>query len=130
VLRRTVLIACALLAVSASSAGATTVTRHQSPHYRVTASLLPTAVSVGGRLTVSFTVTNTTARAHTVSIDYEYDGPSSGEGSILSPIRLAPHASWTTTFRRTANTAGGYKAVIRATDRAGTSHAAATATAS
>ncbi|HET7429526.1 MAG TPA: hypothetical protein VFJ66_08725 [Gaiellales bacterium] len=129
-LRRTLLVAVSVLAVFAPSAGATTVTRHQNPHYRVTASLLPTNVTVGGRLKVSLTVTNTTSRVRTLSIDWEYDGPSSSEGGGIAGIRLAAHASWTKTFSRTAADAGGYKAVVRATDRAGTSHAAATATAS
>jgi uncharacterized protein YfaS (alpha-2-macroglobulin family) len=132
VIRRTVLrllMALVMLAVFAASAGATTVTRHQNPHYRVTASLLPTTVAVGGRLTVSLTVTNTTARARTVTIEYGFEGPSSGEGGGIAGLRLAAHASWTKTFHRTASEAGRYRATVRATDRAGTSHAAATATA-
>jgi uncharacterized protein YfaS (alpha-2-macroglobulin family) len=124
------LMAIAMLAVLASPAGATTVTRHQNPHYRVTASLLPTTVAVGGRLTVSLTVTNTTSRAHTVTIEYGFEGPSSGDGGGIPGLRLAAHTSWTKTFHRTASEAGSYKATVRATDRAGTSHAAATATAS
>jgi uncharacterized protein YfaS (alpha-2-macroglobulin family) len=132
VIRRTVLrllMAIAMLAAFAASAGATTVTRHQNPHYRVTASLLPTTVAVGGRLTASLTVTNTTARARTVTIEYGFEGPSAGEGAGIPGLRLAAHASWTKTFHRTASEAGGYRATVRATDRAGTSHAAATATA-
>jgi hypothetical protein len=121
--------ATTILAVFASSAGATTVTRHQNPHYRVTASLLPTNVAVGGRLTVSFTITNTTSRAHTVTIDYEFDAPSSGEGGGIAGTRLAAHASWTKVFKRTASEAGSYTAIVRATDGVGTSHARATATA-
>ena len=132
VIRRTgtrVLLAVAILAVFASTAGATTVTRHQNPRYKVTASLLPTTVAVGGQMTVSFTVTNTTSRAHTLEIDYEFDGPSSSSGGGIAGIRLAGHASWTKTFHGTASQAGAYKAVIRAKDPAGTSHATATATA-
>jgi uncharacterized protein YfaS (alpha-2-macroglobulin family) len=122
--------AMVMLGVVVSSAGATTVTRHQNPHYRVTASLLPTTVAVGGRLTASFTVTNTTSRAHTVTIEYGFDGPTSGQGGGIAGLRLAPHTSWTKTFKATASDAGSYRATVRATDRLGTSHAAATATAS
>jgi len=129
-IRRTALMTMVMLAVVVSSAGATTATRHQNPHYRVTASLLPTTLAVGGRLTVSFIVTNTTSRARTVEIEYGLDGPSSGQGGGIAGLRLAAHSSWTKTFKVTASDAGGYRAVVRATDRAGTSHAAATATAS
>jgi uncharacterized protein YfaS (alpha-2-macroglobulin family) len=121
----------AMLAIGGltTSAGATTATRHQNPHYRVTASLLPTTVAVGDRLTAKVSVTNTTARAHMVAIEYEFDGPSSGEGVSMSPIRLAAHTTWSRTFRRTASEAGGYRLVIRARDALGASHAAATASA-
>jgi uncharacterized protein (DUF58 family) len=117
----------AAVAAFAATAGATTVTRHQNPHYRVTASLLPTSVAVGGRLTAKVSVTNTTARARMVTIEYEYDGPSSAEGAGMSPVRLAAHATWSQTFRRTASDPGGYKLIVRASDKAGTSHATATA---
>ena len=121
-----VLAACATFA---SAAGATTVTRHQNPHYRVTVSLTPTQVAVGSRLTVTLTVTNTTSKTRHVSIGYGFEGPSSGEGSSMSPIALQPHTSWTTSFRRRAALAGRYSANVTAHDAAGTSHARATATA-
>lgn len=125
-----VLLAALVLIVGASAvAYATTVTRHQNPHYRVTASLTPTQASVGQRLTISFTVTNTTDHSHQVSISYEFDTPSSGEGTASSPISLAPHTSWKVTFTRRARQAGAYKAIIHAHDALGTSHATATATA-
>jgi len=130
--RRAPLIALATIALGvalSTVASATTVTRHQNPHYRVTASLSPTQVAVGCRLTVSFTVTNTTDHAHTVSIEYQFKGPSFGEASGLAPFRLKPHATWTTTFTHRATEAGSYKAIIRAGDTLGTSHATATATA-
>ncbi len=119
-----------MLIGSAAVAYATTVTRHQNPRYRVTAALTPTQVSVGERLTISFTVTNTTDHSHRVSISYEYDAPSSGEGAASSPISLAPHTSWKVSFTRRAREAGAYKAIVRANDALGTSHATATATAS
>jgi uncharacterized protein (DUF58 family) len=125
-----VLLTALILVVGASAlAYATTVTRHQNPHYRVTASLTPTQASVGERLTISFIVTNTTDHSHRVSISYEFAAPSSGEGTASSPILLAPHTSWTVKFTRRAREPGAYKAVIRAHDALGTSHAAATATA-
>jgi uncharacterized protein (DUF58 family) len=125
-----VLLATVIVVAGASAvAYATTVTRYQNPHYRVTASLTPTQASVGQRLTISFTVTNTTDRSHNVSISYEFDTPSSGEGTASSPIPLAPHTSWKITFTRLARQAGAYKAIIRARDALGTSHATATATA-
>lgn len=119
----------ALLVALPAAAGATTVTRHQSPHYRVTASLTPTEATVGQRLTISFRVTNTTGYAHRVSIAYEIDGPNFGSGTGMSPIRLGPHTSWSTTLTQRATEPGGYTAIIRASDAAGTSHATATATA-
>jgi hypothetical protein len=124
-----VLAAIALIVALPAAAGATTVTRHQNPHYRVTASLTPTAATVGQRLTIAFAVTNTTDYAHRVSIQYEFDGPSFGQGTAMSPILLKPHTSWTTSFTHRATEAGGYKAIIKASDAAGTSHATATATA-
>jgi hypothetical protein len=129
---RTVVVMVAMVALLAlpAAAGATVVTRHQNSHYRVTASLTPTQVAVGQRLTIAFTVTNTTDYAHRVSIQYEFDGPSFGQGAAMSPILLKPHTSWSTTFTHRAPVAGGYSAIVKATDAAGTSHAKATATAS
>jgi uncharacterized protein (DUF58 family) len=124
-----ILLVALMLIGSAAVAYATTVTRHQNPHYRVTAALTPTQASVGDRLTVSFTATNTTDHSHRVSISYEYDTPNSGEAAGSSPISLAPHTSWKVTFTRRAREAGAYKAIIRAHDALGTSHATATATA-
>jgi uncharacterized protein (DUF58 family) len=124
-----ILLTTLVLVISTAAAYATTVTRHQNPRYRVTAALTPTQVSVGERLTISFTVTNTTDHSHRVSISYEYDAPSSGEGAASSPISLAPHTSWKVTFTRRAREAGAYKAIVRAHDALGTSHATATATA-
>jgi hypothetical protein len=124
-----ILLGMLVLVISASAAHATTATRHQNPRYRVTAALTPTQVSVGERLTISFTVTNTTDHSHRVSITYEFDTPSSGEAAGSSPISLAPHTSWKVTFARRATDAGAYKAIVRAHDALGTSHATATATA-
>jgi hypothetical protein len=128
-LRMLLVITLAAAAVAAFAAGAraTTVTRHQNPHYRVTASLLPTTVAVGSKLTAKVSVTNTTARARMVSIEYEFDAPSSGEGTVMPSTRLAAHATWSHTFRRTASEAGAYKLIVKAADKAGTSHATATA---
>jgi hypothetical protein len=118
-----------MLAALAGVARATTVTRHQNPHYRVTAALTPTQATVGQRLTIAFSVTNTTDHRHQVSISYEFDGPSFGEGASSSPITLAPHTTWKLSFTRRASDAGAYKAIIRAHDALGTSRATATATA-
>jgi hypothetical protein len=97
-------------------------------HIGVHLSRPPRCRSVSGS-TISFTVTNTTDHSYRVSITYEFDTPSSGEAAGSSPISLAPHTSWKVTFTRRAREAGAYKAIIRAHDALGTSHATATATA-
>lgn len=121
--------ALALLALPATGS-ANTATRHQNPHLQVTVSLTPTKASVGDRLRLHFSVTNTGERPHSVSISYGYDSPTVSEGWGMSAITLAPHTTWSTTVHRRARAAGDYRIHLRASDRFGRSHAAATATAS
>lgn len=120
----------ALAAVWAVSASATTTTRHQNPHLKVTVSLTPTKAEVGTRLTERITVTNVTGRAHRVTVSGELDGPTMGEGFSSSSFRLAAHRSRTFTISMRAKAPGHYTATGRAGDALGASHATATAVAS
>ena len=112
---------------------ATTATGHQDPHLKVVSTLAPTKPHVGGKLQATVTVTNTSSAPRQVSISWEYDSPSSGFASQMSPITIKPNATWTHKFSETASQAGRYKLIIQASEGKGaskTSKATATASAS
>src|SRR4029078_6297597 len=110
-----------------ATAAANTATRHQNPHLQVTVSLTPTKASVGDRLRLHFSVTNTGERPHSVSISSGDKRPPVSEGGGMSAITLAPHTTWSTTVHRRARAAGDYRIHLRASDRFGRSHHGATA---
>lgn len=119
-----------ILAALVGSAAANTTTGNQNPQLRVTAALTPNAAKTGSKFHAVVTVTNTTSRTRQVSITYEFDGPTSGMGTAMSPIPIKPHATWTHTFSPRAGSAGKYKLIMQAKDAAGTSKTTATASAS
>jgi len=122
-----ILIAAVALLALPATVSATTATRHQNPHLRVTVSLTPTKASVGQRLHITCTVTNTGQRQHRIEAgcDWEGDGHSVGVG--VAGLVLQPHHSWTHAFTPLAAHAADYRATVSAKDRFGRSHAAATA---
>jgi uncharacterized protein YfaS (alpha-2-macroglobulin family) len=122
--------ATAVLGAVAGAAVANTTTGNQNPQLRVTAALTPNAAKVGSRFHAVLTVTNTTSKIRQVAISYEFDGPSSGMGTAMSPIPIKPHSSWTHTFSPKASSAGKYSLSIQAKDARGTSKTTATASAS
>jgi hypothetical protein len=120
----------AVMTTVAGVAVANTTSASQNPQLRVTAALTPNAAGVGGKFHAVLTVTNTTSRTRQVSITFEFNGPSSGMGTAMSPIPIKPHSSWTHSFSPKASAAGRYSLGIQAKDAAGTSKTTATARAS
>ena len=123
-----VLAAAALLALPAAGS-ATTTTRQQNPHLRVTVSLTPTDATVGQRLHITCTVTNTGRRRHRIDADCGWSGDGRSVDTGVGGMVLGPHKSWTYSYTPRARQAGAYRATVSAEDRFGRSHAAATATA-
>ena len=105
--RLTILAAVATAATLAvcQVALATTTTGHQDPHLKVVSTLAPTKAHVGGTLSATVTVTNTSSSPRKVSISWEYDSPNSGFASQMSPITIKPNATWTHKFSKTASQA-------------------------
>jgi hypothetical protein len=120
-------------ALLAPAAWATTHTGQQNPQLRVVASVTPTAAHAGDTLVARATVTNMTKRTLTISWGLTFETPTSGQGEETAGLRIAPGATVRQVFRRAITASspkGTYKLEVHASNRAGRSHATASATAS